>query len=487
VAYQPKLARFPLPWLPIFVSLALLAPCFWHRRIEAGDLSSHAYNSWLARLIVRGQAPGLYITQQWNNVLSDLMLVHLGSLFGLPTAEKLVVSLAVLIFFWGAFALIRAATGHSPWFLTPAIAMIAYGWTFHMGFLNYYFSLGFAFLAVAVLWRGGGIYQWIFGFLLAALAYVAHPIGCLWLVGTIAYVRLSAFTSRWVRWTLFPAGSLAVLVVHLYVSHHYLTPDPVKGHVFTFAGPDQLVVFGHRYRLVALLFAFVLACIAVRGVTAEFRISEFWQRLRLPLELYLLGLFATAMLWGSIAISGYSVSVGFLPQRISSITAILLLCLIGSVQPRPWHLVALLPCAVMFFSFVYGDTGTINRMEAHAENVLAPLPPGSRVIATIWPLPRWRVGLDHISDRACIGRCFAYSNYEPSSGQFRIRAASTNRIVVSTADAGLAMREGRYVVEPEDLPLLQLYQCDEKDLTQLCLRPLRTGEVNGRLGYHPTY
>jgi hypothetical protein len=77
--------------------------------------------------------------------------------------------------------------------------------------------------------------------------------------------------------------------------------------------------------------------------------------------------------------------------------------------------------------------------------------------------------------------------YEPSSGQFRIRAASTNRIVVSMADAGLAMREGRYVVEPEDLPLLQLYQCDEKDLTQLCLRPLRTGEVNGRLGYHPTY
>jgi hypothetical protein len=487
VDWQPKLAHRRLPWLPVFISLALVLPCFWHRRIEAGDLGSHTYNAWLAQLIARGQAPGLYIARQWNNVLCDLLVAFFGSLLGLQTAEKLVVTLTVLVFFWGAFALIRAATGRSPWFLTPAIAMVAYGWTFQMGFLNYYFSLGLAFLAVAVLWRAGKPYQWILGFVLAALAYVAHPIGFLFAVGAIAYMKLSASMNGWPRWTLFPAGLLALLAMHVYVSHRFLTFEPVMRHVVMFVGPDQLVVFGHRYRAVALLFALVLAGIGVQAVIAEFGIAEFWRRLRLPLELCLLAAFATAMLWGSVAIPGYFMSLGFLPQRVSSITAILLLCVLGCVQPRAWHLVALLACTSMFFAFLYGDTGIINRMEARAENVLTTLPPGTRVIATIWPLPGWRVGVDHIFDRACIGRCFAYSNYEPSTGQFRVRARTGNRIVVSAADAGLAMREGRYVVQSQDLPLLQLYQCDEKDLTRLCLRQLDAGEVNGRLGYHPTY
>src|SRR5579863_9555238 len=88
------------------VSAALLIPVYWHRRIEAGDLASHLYNAWLAQLIRQGQAPGLWIARQWNNVLFDLLLSWLGSAFGLRLAERIAVSLAVLTFFWGAFALI---------------------------------------------------------------------------------------------------------------------------------------------------------------------------------------------------------------------------------------------------------------------------------------------------------------------------------------------------------------------------------------------
>jgi len=33
----------------------------------------------------------------------------------------------------------------------------------------------------------------------------------------------------------------------------------------------------------------------------------------------------------------------------------------------------------------------------------------------------------HSVDRACIGHCFSYSNYEPSSGQFRVRASLAAR------------------------------------------------------------
>jgi hypothetical protein len=473
------------PWLVVAISIVVLLPCLWHHRIEAGDLGSHTYNAWLAQLIARGRAPGLYIVQQWNNVLADLLLAHLGSVVGLQTAEKIVVSSSVLVFFWGAFALMSAASRRLPWSLTPAIAMVTYGWTFHMGFLNYYLSLGLSFLAIALLWGANKPHTWLLGLLLSVLALIAHPIGFLWLVGTVAYVRLSESTTGRVRSMLFPLALLVILAVHFYIPRHYRTFAPVRWSFYRFTGPDQLLVFGYRYRLLALAFVVLVAGIAVLGVIDGFREIEFWRTLRVPLELCLLVVFATAMLWG--AISSYAMSLTYLSPRISSVTAILLLCFLACMQPRTWHLAALSVCAAIFFLLLYQDTATINHMEAAAENLLDTLPAESRVVATIWPLPGWRVGVDHIFDRACIGRCFAYSNYEPSTREFRIRVTPGSPVVVAAAGTGLAMREGRYLVQPEDLPLWQLYQCDEKDLTHLCLRSLSAGEFNGRLGYHPTY
>jgi hypothetical protein len=471
----------------IAISLAVLLPCFWHRRIEAGDLGSHTYNAWLAQLIARGQAPGLYIARQWTNVLGDLLLAHFGSLLGWQTAERIVVSVSVLIFFWGAFALIRAASMRPPWLLTPAIAMLTYGWTFQMGFLNYYLSLGLAFFAIALFWRAEGARGWICALLLSSLAFVAHPIGFLLLVGTSAYVKSVDRIGGWARWIPFPMALCAIAAVHFYVRWRYVTSDPVLRHFYLFTGPDQLVVFGHRYRLLALAFLVIISCIVAAAVAADFYKAEFWRTLRTPLELGVLAVFATAMIWGGISISGYSMGLGFLPQRVSLISAVLLLCFLGCMRPRTWHFMGLSFCAAIFFLFLYQDTETINRMEAHAKNLLATLPRGTRVIATIWPPPGWRVGVEHIFDRACINQCFAYSNYEPSTKQFRIRVSSGSPVVVADAAEGLAMREGAYVVKVRDLPLEQFYQCNPDDLTQFCLRDLSVGEVNSRLGYHPVY
>jgi len=72
----------------VAISAAVLAPCFWHPRIEAGDLPSHTYNAWLAHLISTGQIPGLVLARQWNNVLFDLMLSGLGNLLGLGAARR---------------------------------------------------------------------------------------------------------------------------------------------------------------------------------------------------------------------------------------------------------------------------------------------------------------------------------------------------------------------------------------------------------------
>src|SRR6476659_4711486 len=74
------------------LSVVLLIPCFWQRRIQAGDLSSHIYNSWLAQQIELGKAPGLVITPLSTNVLFDLILSSLFRIAGSEPAQRIAVS-----------------------------------------------------------------------------------------------------------------------------------------------------------------------------------------------------------------------------------------------------------------------------------------------------------------------------------------------------------------------------------------------------------
>src|SRR5258708_30763545 len=140
----------------VLTSALLVVPCFGPSRIQAGDLGSHVYNAWLARLIEHQQISGLTIARQWSNILFDLLLLHAANLVGFVAAERIVVSFAVLVFFWGCFSFLAAASGSPPWKLAPLLFLLAYGYAFHMGFMNYYLSIGFAFFALAVACRGGG-------------------------------------------------------------------------------------------------------------------------------------------------------------------------------------------------------------------------------------------------------------------------------------------------------------------------------------------
>src|SRR6202050_3401330 len=75
------------------ISALVLVPCFWHRRIAAGDLASHMYSAWLAQLIERHQVTGLWIERRWNNVLFDLRVSGLGKAFSLHVTERIAVFL----------------------------------------------------------------------------------------------------------------------------------------------------------------------------------------------------------------------------------------------------------------------------------------------------------------------------------------------------------------------------------------------------------
>ncbi len=480
--------RFSGWWIlaVVAISAVILVPCWWHRRIEAGDLASHVYNAWLAQLIGKGQAPGLYIAKQWNNVLFDVALLRVANLVGIAAAQKIVVSIGVLVFFWGVFAFVGAITGRPPWFLTPCMAMLAYGYSFSMGFMNYYLSLGLACFGLAILWRGRGI-DWIAGALSALLAMFAHPIGFLWMVGTLAYTRVRAKLPGWWKLALPLAAASGFAAVCWYAAHRpTLLADWDRGPFYLYNGADQLGLYGKRYFVLAgAAFLFGVICLAVDLYSRRSDRSS-WKPFELPFELYMVTFCATALLPENLRPSIYSGWIGLLGSRLTTISAILGLSFLGYLKPRRWHLAGFGVCAMLFFAFLYQDTGWLNLLEANAEKLMGDLPAGTRVIVTIDAPADSRIAfIGHSVERACIGHCFSYANYEPASGEFHVRVRKGSPVVTSSTDDAEDMASGEYEVDDADLPIKQIYQCDEEDLTKLCIRDLEAGETNGRMGFKP--
>ena len=467
------------------ISVLLVIPCLWHAHIEAGDLGSHVYNAWLALLVQQGKAPGVYTVWQWNNVLFDLMLFYLAKAFGFVVAEKLAVSLCVLVFFWGVFILMKAVSRNSPWLLTPFLAMLTYGYIFHMGFMNYYLSLGLACFGVSFAWPARRNELIVAG-VLAPFVFLAHPLGFLWFLGTALY-RIF-----WLRlrdgWKLIlPASAvLTLFVARLYVAHHPGYEVEWRDSPFWLLnGSDQFHVFGERYawftRAISLFFivATGLACFAASPR------QKFWKDRRLLTELYLISFCSTALLPENLLTDPTGGWIGALVTRLTLVSAVLGLCWLASLPGRSWHLLVSAACAIVFFIFIYQDTGFLNRMETSAERATEPLPFGTRALATIFAPDDYRTIYLHIPDRACIGRCFLFSNYEPSTRQFRVRVQQGSPVVTASVEDSEDMQSGTYDVQDEDLPLKQIYQCNATDLSKICIRDLAEDEKNGRLGYHP--
>lgn len=464
------------------ISAILLIPCFWHKEIEAADLGSHLYNAWLVQLIHRGEIHGLWIDHRSNNILFDYLLSGFGSLFGLHAGERIAVALCILIFFWGIFALVCAAAGRAPWYLIPAVAALSYSWTFEMGFLNYYLALGLSFFGVAIFWRGKR-WERLIALAISPLVVLAHPLGLFWLVGACAYVWIAEQIQPHYHIFLLVVAAGVLFGIHRYLWTHYSVEAQIS-RSYWFNGADQFVLFGQRYRLIERAFlVFVLAAIAVDALQRSHQ-KRFWSGYFIPLQLYALISTAVVLLPRGIRVPGHIGAIALLTDRLTSVSAALLLCILGALVPRRWHFVVLLAIAAVFFAFIYRDTGRINEMEEQVVKLVHTLPPNQRVMATILPPLDSRVPLQHIVDRACIAYCFSYGNYEPGTAMFRVRAMPGNPYVLSNYELAVEMEEGDYTVLTEDLPVYQVYQCDRSG-TKLCIHSLEADEDNDDLGIHP--
>jgi hypothetical protein len=464
------------------VSMLVLVPCFWHRTIVAGDLGSHLYNVWLAQLVRAGQAPGLWLASRWNNVLFDYLLLFFGRFASLASAEKIVVSISVLVFFWGTFALVAAAARRAPWLLVPCLAMISYGFTFHMGFSNYYLSLGLSFWGLAIFWRGVGWERFI-PVLLAPLIVLANPLGLAWMAGAAAYIFVAKRIPRRYQILLVGLAIGALAAAHWFFWRSYVIETQKRPEYF-FNGTDQLWLFGPRYQIPQYLFGAIAVIALGLDYVRRRKNGESFAAYWIPLQFYVILIFAAGLLPEGMRFPGEPVALAILTERLSSVTAVVLCCLLGVMIPRRWHVFAFGATAVMFFAFLYQDTARMNRMEAAVEKLVRTIPRDSRVLGTIQPFPESRILIQHMLDRACIGYCFSYGNYEAASQQFLVRANEGNPYLTTYFGDTSDMEDGSYEVPEEILPAWQVYQCDESG-ENLCIAAVRAGQMNDELGQHP--
>ena len=472
----------------VSASALLLVPCIWLPRIESLDLCSHIYNAWLARLITEQHIPGLWIARQSTNILFDNLLTLLMTAFGPVVAQRILVSVSALLFFWSSFVLVAALSDRRPWFLLPCLAVLSYGRIFHYGFFNFYVSLAFAFLALSLLWTQPRRWRVLF-VLLLALSWIAHPLPPLLAVAASAYIYIVRRVPRRTQLAVLCGVAFLLLMVGAYERIRFsrsASPRPSLLREFlSISGWDQVLAFDRpfsvlSYRTVELGILLVFLLLLIQELRKERELA-----FSIPVQLYVLACFAGFILPAREFYFPrvFQNPLGFIAERFSLVAAILGCAVVARSNPRPWQRGVLMLLAGMFFVVAYRDERALVQLEAKVNQLVSQLPPMQRVAALLH-YPGIEDGFaEDLLDRACVGRCYSYGNYEAPTLQFRIRAKPTNPVVLANLADSDRLAQGKYRVQPRDLPLYQIYPCGPH-ITDLCMRPLKAGELNGIVPTH---
>ncbi len=473
-SFNPDLLPMPVVVLLAFtVGVLLLIPCFWQPYIPAGDLSTHVYNAWLTGEVQSGAVDGFTIASQWINTLGDRMLAFLLPRLGPDLAEQVVAAIAIETFFWGMFTLISAANPRRPWSFMPILAVISYGWIFHMGFLNFFLSAGICLFVLALLWTPK---PWRLGLaaVLLILALAAHPMPPLWAVSIAAYLLLFQKTPEAFRLFL-PVAVTALMILGGYVLWTQLPASYVWDYLISLdipafiTGAHQVLLFDEKYLIPAGGFFFLWVWMLIdrvdRGGMLQDPAAHIWM-LHLP---------ALFVLPASIQFPGYEHSATFIPHRIAMWTAVMFLVMAAQASRRTGVTRMTGIIAAAFFSFLFVDYQAFNRVEQQLEVLFQDLTIQDRAVATVIDQGVRINALGHVADRACIGHCMSYANYEPVTGQFRIQKDPGNTWVAPDMQTMQQVEQGAYVVLPEAAPIYAACACPDQP-TLFCLREFTAGQ-----------
>jgi hypothetical protein len=477
-----RIGRLNLQWhnarhwiaVPLF-SAVLLIPCFWQSRIQSADLSSHIYNAWLASQIHQGKAPGLWISFQSNNVLFDLVLEWLFVRVGPDLAQRLAVSISVLVFGLGALRFIFRVAGCNWWFAAPCVAMLAYGFIFHMGFFNFYLSMGLCLWYLAIIWNPPKAWRvHAIAAPLLILAWIAHPLPVVWAIGTTAYLTLANRIPPPRRALLLMFGLATLVTARYIVTHRYPYSWSLDQAIFI-TGANQIALFGSKY-VVPFAGLLLIWAVLIRSLIKRHGLLHLVSTI--PFQLWMLSAAAVLLIPDRVLFPQFGRPLGYIAERLSVASAVMMCALLAAAPTTRLLRVALVSVAVLFFTLLYTDQRDLNNMEDQMDLAVNRLPTGQRVINSLPGQSLRSLCFHHDLDRACIGHCFSYANYEPSSRQFRIHASPRNGIVLDDYADVDAVAGGRYIVQPRDLPVYLVYPCG-LDSRDVCSRLLRVGETSG--------
>ena len=359
----------------VLVSLLLLAPCHWQPNLEGGDISSHLYSSWLARLIESGRAQGLEAIHQTTNLLFDLILNGLLKLVGAEAAQRISVSLVVLTFVWGAFAFISAVSGRRAWHLMPVIAMLAYGWVFHMGFFNFYLSLGLCFWVLALAWEWKP-WRLAAAAPILALAYLAHALPVVWTAGLLAYLYLAGRTAPRTRAWMIAVSLPAMVLLRALVDRSFIAEWSLQ-RIFMTSGTDKSWVFDAKYSVV------LVGVLLVWG-TMFLELVHHWGMRRLvssiPFQVCVIGAAGVFVLPVALVIPGFHHALAYVAERMALGVGVCVCALLGAARPRMLERYALMVVALIFFGFLYRDERAMNALEDRMQGAVTQSAPGHRVV-----------------------------------------------------------------------------------------------------------
>jgi hypothetical protein len=359
--------------------------------------------------------------------------------------------------------------------LFPAVAILAYGWVFHVGFANFYLALGISLWALALVWNRWTIPRVAGALALLAIASTGHMLPVAWAGGAAVYGWISRRLDNRRRMLLGAAVLVCIFALRVFLMTRFETLWALS-QAFGVTGADQAWVYGAKYFAISVLLMAVWTFLLQRRVDAEGGRSVL---LGAPFQIFLITAALVVLIPTRVHLPGYEHALVYISHRMSLPAALMLCVSLASVRPSRWQAGGLLAAAVLFFSFLFADTHALNGLEREMERVVDRIPASQRVVSALCE-PGSRVDpLGHMVDRVCVGRCFSYANYEPSTTQFRVRANPGNGAVTSSYGDSYALQAGAYRVRPTDLPLYEIYFCRENAL-ELCVRPLKAGDMSGR-------
>ncbi|MEQ1885391.1 MAG: hypothetical protein ABL967_10040 [Bryobacteraceae bacterium] len=455
------------------LALILLVPCFWHAHIQAGDLSSHIYNAWLANQVRDGSLPGIEVRYQWTNTLADWIFPVLLRWGGRTFAERGIAVFAVQLFFWGAFCFLSTTGGRRAWPFAPVLAMLAYGTVFQLGFLNFYLSTGFCLWMLTALWDVTRPRMMI-AFLLAALALVAHVMPLLAVIFAIAYLHLHRrFAARW-NFVIFGSGFASIAFIAgtlpLFFRTHWSWDHVLfEDGLLSALGAGQFWPYGSKYAIPAI-------ASVILGFVYFLRRFDHGQALRDPMvHLWMLSIAAVAFLPGNIAVTGFTLPLEFIPVRLSLFVVLAgcaAFCPAGDVKGLN---VAAAAVAAAYFTCLYLDASAWMRVEAEITALVSAVPPNSRVVAAVRDRQSRYQPLTHVASAACMGHCYDYANYEALSGMFRLRAGGPNPALPGDITVVTDIEDRPHLVTESEAPLYSICPA-ENGAARFQLRKLSAGE-----------